>query len=188
MFVTSPDQIYKQNFTIGNSTRTRLHELAVSLMDSSEFGRHSEYIEKQGWPKYFGDMAAVLTIFVQNRAQPASKRIMGQAYGMDTFMEVQWIWFSMPLFLVVSSTLLLVFTARRSSKKKYLFKSSALAVVFHGLEQEASDFEEPDMGKDSVDARLGGKVTSAMLNKMARDYKVRLGTNAKGELKLLKAD
>lgn len=188
---SNSDKLYtaKDNeFLISRACRMKLYELSVGLMGSSEFGRHADYIMRNGWPSYFGVMATVLITIVQNSALPVSERILGQAYTTDTFMEVQWAWFSMPLFLLVSTILLLIITARRSAWKTYLFKSSALAIVFHGLESEASGRLKNNMNNALVSAGPAGTVTSATLHRMAKECNVRFGPNANGELKLLKVD
>jgi hypothetical protein len=184
------ERFFKDNheFAISNSSLVILNELAVSFVDSTEFSRHEDYIVKNGWPDYFGTMAAVLTTLVQNGAQPTSERILAQAYATDTFMEVQWAWFSMPVFLLLSTILLLITTARRTAWKTYLFKSSALAIVFHGLESEASKPVEVDSSESFTEAVSRGTITSATLDKMAGECNVRFGPNANGELKLLKMD
>jgi hypothetical protein len=95
---------------------------------------------------------------------------------------VRWIWLSGPLFFVFLSVVILILTiissSSSSSRKQYLFKTSILAVLFHGLEGwNVSDLQtEPD----------GQKKTDYELLQLANGMRVSSRKNDEGSLKLKK--
>ena len=91
----------------------------------------------------------------------------------------------MPLALDFIATLFLLLTALQSAKKPYLFKTSLLAVLFHGLDGiNAGDFRDKEDGLKREMTRH----TRRDLVERAGQCKVRLGRNKDGELKMIKVD
>ena len=64
----------------------------------------------------------------------------GTSYSMEVFISVRWPWIALPLILVFSSIVLLILVMIQSSKRgTMVWKSSILALLFHGLEPMDED-------------------------------------------------
>lgn len=86
----------------------------------------------------------------------------GQAFNFESYVHVRWAWLTLPITVVVLTAVFLVAAIYRSRQSKTkLWKSSALAMLFHGLDRETRE----------QFARLG---TLNDQKKQARDVRVRL--------------
>lgn len=75
--------------------------------------------------------------------------VSGQAWGNETYIEVDWPWIALPSALILLTAVLLVTSALLSRREKlWLWKSSLLPYLFYGLEREVID-----------NANLNGKVS-----------------------------
>jgi hypothetical protein len=70
----------------------------------------------------------------QSRVNLYATNITGIAYGTEIYVHVQWLWVILPMFLLVASVTILIFTILSSNKRSYLFKNKVLAAIFMRLE------------------------------------------------------
>lgn len=110
------------------------------------------------------------------RTGPNTTSIQGAAYYPEVFVVVRWQWCILPVVLVVLSLLLFALTVwvSRRSERLPLWKSSALAFLFHGLEgwpeQELSVLEKSQM------------------QSVAGHMKARIAKNDQGDTKFIKVE
>jgi len=88
------------------------------------------------WSFLMNALATSMTAYIRNSGNPdAVTEVQGLAYQNETFVHVQWIWMALPGGLVAISTVFLCATMFRSERKRAMaWKSSSLALLFHGLE------------------------------------------------------
>jgi hypothetical protein len=176
------------SYTIGNVTQGIYFDLVSSFLFNQKPGGFDKYFNDVGggaYPKAFEMFATVSTNLIQTRANPDNDLIYGHAYGHETYVRVNWAWFAMPLALIFLSILFLLLTALQSAGKSYLFKTSLLAVLFHGLE----DLDTGSLvGKEEHEGGAGFRETRRDLIEKAERCKVRLGRNKDGHLKIVKVE
>jgi hypothetical protein len=173
----------EDTFRIGNSSFLPLEQTIRTIFDSEEFevAMHNELYNGTAngdWNIVSKRIAAVISSVVQSPRNPEARNFTGDAYGQEIFVHVRWIWLSGPLFIVTLSIVLLIITIITSSRKQYLFKTSILAVLFHGLEGWYI--------ADSQTETDGRKKTDVELLKIAKGMRVSLLKNQEGSLKLKK--
>ncbi|KAF2143123.1 uncharacterized protein K452DRAFT_166926 [Aplosporella prunicola CBS 121167] len=106
----------------------------------------------------------------------------GDAYTQETYIHVRWAWLSFPICIVLLTTMLLITTIIQSIQNgNALFKSSLIALLFHGL--EGWNKEELDATKDTEHQE-----TPQSLIKRAKSMRARFERAEDGELKFLRAD
>ncbi|EOD50359.1 hypothetical protein UCRNP2_2871 [Neofusicoccum parvum UCRNP2] len=104
-----------------------------------------------------------------------SCKIYGTALHMETFIVVRWKWLGLPVAVIVFGVAFLVTTiALNWTKKTVLWKSNDLPLLTHGLEGWDAD-------------ALAGVETSVAIRRTAGEMRARLGRNADGELRFLRA-
>ncbi|GME43312.1 uncharacterized protein K452DRAFT_310684 [Neofusicoccum parvum] len=104
-----------------------------------------------------------------------SGKIYGTALHMETFIVVRWKWLGLPVAVIVFGVAFLVTTiALNWTKKTVLWKSNDLPLLTHGLEGWDAD-------------ALAGVETSVAIRRTAGEMRARLGRNADGELRFLRA-
>jgi Protein of unknown function (DUF3176) len=85
----------------------------------------------------------------------------------ETYVHLRWAWIALPLALVLSSAVLLSVTIAKASRDKLpIWKTSALAALFHGLEAEnnaAGGMLSRGVGVSSV-AQMDAVASSSMYN------------------------
>lgn len=88
------------------------------------------------WSFLMNALATSMTAHIRNSVNPdAASEVQGLAYQNETFVHVQWIWMALPGGLVAISTVFLCATMFKSERRKAMaWKSSSLALLFHGLE------------------------------------------------------
>lgn len=102
----------------------------------------------------------------------------GSAYNMETFVHVRWVWLSL-LVICVLGTLCFLLCAIVNTKRHgsgIAWKSSALAAMFHGLDEAKS-------GK-SLTGRPGQIRCVSEMENLARSIHVRLAEDVNGNVKL----
>jgi hypothetical protein len=127
----------------------------------------------------FHRLAAACSVVMQNPKNSETRRIIGTAYAPEIYVKVRWVWLIMPLSVVLISTIFMIQTVVQSWKIPYLYKTSSLATLFHGLDVVAfEDYErefkehEKEMDDDMFD--------------IAKKMHLRLGHDRNGRLKLKK--
>lgn len=98
----------------------------------------------------FDRLAQSLTTWIRTSQGNSFDLGMGQAVGVtwtsETIMKVQWAWLALPCVLLAGTLLFLCFTIIRTQKQHLgIWKSSSLALLFHGLEKRSAEGME-DLG------------------------------------------
>ena len=111
----------------------------------------------------------------------------GNVYTTQIYVHVTWPWLILPVGLVLASCMLLLAAIISSNRHQTIvWKSSILAVLFHGLESPGGD--GGGGGSDSTDT--GGRNKHSMYRKememTAEDMKVRLAEKKDGDVRLVR--
>lgn len=77
---------------------------------------------------------AMTSVIRQNGDTPSTEYAHGTALGLQTCIRVQWAWLSLPSALIVLALAFLVATILKTRSWQMTWKSSALALLFHGLD------------------------------------------------------
>lgn len=89
------------------------------------------------WDFLMGKLALAMTTYIRDPSQSPNTAnfVYGIASSIETYVHVQWQWITLPTALVGMSILFLGGTMMRNESKHALaWKSSSLALLFHGLE------------------------------------------------------
>ncbi|RDW60272.1 hypothetical protein BP5796_11878 [Coleophoma crateriformis] len=116
------------NLTVGISSGTTYFDTDVV---QTFYWDYYEYAD--GLPKAMSDLASAMTVAFRsfNGAIPVS----GIATTLETYVKVRWGWISLPLFVVLATAVFLVLAMTSSSRSgTELWKGSALALLFYGLD------------------------------------------------------
>jgi hypothetical protein len=127
----------------------------------------------------FRRLAAACSVVMQSPKNSETRKIVGTAYALETYVKVRWVWLIMPLSVFLISTVFMIYTVVRCWKIPYLYKTSSLATLFHGLEVAA--FEDFEKNFEEHE-----KETDDDMFKIAEKMRVRLGHDGNGRLKLKK--
>ena len=111
-----------------------------STIDTNDF--YTMYMAQENGPRsnytlFYERVAAQVSAVLQSQANPGITNITGIAYGTEIYVQVNWLWFILPLVLLASCFLILVLSIWDSSRKGYLFKNNILAATafqLHGWE------------------------------------------------------
>ncbi|KAL9616773.1 MAG: hypothetical protein Q9160_008398 [Pyrenula sp. 1 TL-2023] len=121
----------------------------------------------------FHNMSVAMTKVVRmNGVQGRSDPVIGQMHRSETCVDVQWYWVIFPGSLVVLTLIffigVLVQTRPQDETSEHNYKSSALALLFHGLEPK------------TVRRGLGAKGRTSAMAKEAKGIYVKLGQSGTG--------
>jgi len=88
------------------------------------------------WPFLMGALAKAMTTYIRDPQQSKlASKVYGTASRVETYVHVEWPWITLPTALVGMSILFLGGTMMKNESKHALaWKSSSLALLFHGLE------------------------------------------------------
>ncbi|KAF2651891.1 hypothetical protein K491DRAFT_719390 [Lophiostoma macrostomum CBS 122681] len=170
-------------YTIGNDSTTWYANIVYDFAFDQR-GLDDYFLMGADYLGGFQILGKVSTMLMQSR-DSHSDLIYGSAYGLETFVRVRWGWFAMPLALEFLATLFLLLTALQSARKSYLFKSSPLALLFHGFEETKSNHQ---VVKDAQGRGAMTTKTRRDLHKRAEKYQVRLGADNNGDLRIMKVE
>lgn len=97
-------------------------------------------IENIGFPSVMSDIAAS---FTKLGLEKSNDTVNGTVQASKVFVSVQWPWLTLPAVLVVLGAIFFIGTTATNRKAKMpLWKSSALAPFYHGLEElEGNEFK-----------------------------------------------
>lgn len=173
------------DFKVGEMSRRLLTIAIEDMFDDWMIHRCLYYVDISrtasfgNWTQRFHHLADILSVIIQAPANPNATNVTGQAYEDEIYVNVHWGWIIMPISIVVISGLFLILTVVESSKKSYLFKTSIIAVLFHGLDEwHVSNLPTPTkMNKE----------TSEDLVKESEGVVVMLKESNENSLKLVKA-
>jgi len=126
------------------------------------------------WMFLMHKLAMAMTTYIRDPTQVQlqhANQVLGVAYRFETYIHVAWIWLTLPVALVGISIVFLTATIiDNESKRALAWKSSSLALLFHGLE--------------GVGRARGGEGMLQM-RRVARRTKVVLSRGYSGEWKLV---
>ena len=128
---TRSDDTVVVNLTVGISSGTTYFD---SDIIQTFYWDYYEYAT--GLEDAISDLATSMTVAFRsfNGAVP----VKGQAFTFETYVHVRWAWITLPVLVVVLTGFFLAAAIFRSSRTKTkLWKSSALAMLFYGLDGEA---------------------------------------------------
>ena len=147
-----------------------LQDIIISRSFDEPLG---ELGSNQSWQTVFERMAWVITEYLRSSDNPSAHNHTGEAFGLQSTFEVQWAWLTLPVSIVLLSTLFLIITIVRSRREPYLFRNSILAAIFYGLEEWRVD-ELQDLDRSRTDSGL---------MKMATKMRATLVSDGDGHLK-----
>ena len=149
------DDDSETKYYVGKALRSDLMLDLIRIDDTLPFWRN--LWDRQGfpvnWTDHFQLYASLLSTIVQSPANVNATNITASAYGDVIFVEIRWIWMAMPLSIVFISIMFFVLTIFESSKRPYVFKTSIIAVLFHGLEGWDVSGSQFSGGRESVTDR-----------------------------------
>lgn len=98
----------------------------------------------------FDRLAQSLTTWIRTSQKSSVDLGMGEAVGIiwrsETVVKVRWAWLSLPCVLLAGTSVFLVSTIMGTTKKQLgIWKSSSLALLFHGLGKESGEISD-DLG------------------------------------------
>ncbi|KAJ4292629.1 hypothetical protein N0V90_009292 [Kalmusia sp. IMI 367209] len=125
----------------------------------------------------FTDFASVVSHYIQSDWNPDRINVTGTVYATAVFADVRFAWFVAPLLIIFMSMVFFTTTVSRDRNRSYLFKTSLLPVLLHGLEYES-------VGLDGTSKVERDKETYEVLMRAAEKIRVRLEKNEEGVLKL----
>ncbi|KXS98316.1 hypothetical protein AC578_6840 [Pseudocercospora eumusae] len=177
----SPEQIRNSTTALGINIQDE-SLVSHSMLQILEHDLSNDYVGATAlnqlfWSANARNVSATLeniTIRMTNalRQGPNSTAVLGQVHYLSTHIKVNWPWLSYPAVLVFLTVVFLILTTIFSAEKSQVaWKSSSLAVLFHGLAELAED-----------DLRSPSMMTAA-----ARKMAVQLQHDENGNLRLLKS-
>jgi hypothetical protein len=88
------------------------------------------------WGVLMSNITTAMTAYVRSADNIASRNILyGESHRMETYIRVRWDWLGLPVGLIALSIVFLVATIVKNEKRRGMaWKSSSLALLFHGLE------------------------------------------------------
>lgn len=124
------------------------------------------------WSYLMGALATCMTTYIRSSGFKNSVGVAeGTAFKNETYVQVQWVWLCLPMTLVSMSILFLVATMIVNHRKRAMaWKSSSLALLFHGLEGVGSRGTGEGMGD---------------MDELAKKTRVILTRGDNGEYKLI---
>lgn len=148
------------------------HDLSNDFVDATALDQLFWSANDRNISATFENIATRMTNAL--RQGPNSTAVLGEVHYLSTHIKVNWPWLSYPAVLVFLTVVFLILTTIFSAEKSQVaWKSSSLAVLFHGPAGFAED-EMPD--------KRGQSMTAA-----ARQMAVQLQDDESGNLRLVKA-
>lgn len=97
-------------------------------------------------------IAASITNSMRRRTN-GTETVTGAAWAPQTFVQIRWVWITLPAVLLIFSFIFLVGTILESARKNVaIWKTSALAVLLHGLSGDAQHKLDPETPASEVEA------------------------------------
>jgi hypothetical protein len=99
---------------------------------------------------------------------PGTIPIEGTAWESERFVQVRWVWISLPAFSLIGSLVLICATVLKGKETNApVWKSSSLATLLHGLSEDTQVGIDPDITSSQVEAvstKLRVRLSSARGN------------------------
>ncbi|KAH7112941.1 hypothetical protein B0J11DRAFT_183854 [Dendryphion nanum] len=171
----------EQNFQIHREGFAQLVDSVDDINWNLIDARNIERPTDPEWTSFHTAISNYLTGRIQSQRNPNITLLPIDAFESEVYVNVEWPWLALPLLVVIIVTLLLFFTARGSSQQDFLFKSSILAVLFHGWDGGAVDHKKEKEGDDWCE-------TEETLFQKGNNVQAILRRDGLGHLKLVKGD
>lgn len=119
--------------TLSGSMNTSFSEVQGTVWANDEMVVLNQTTD---WDFLMGQLAKAITTYIRDPGQSKfANYVLGTASREETYLHVQWHWMTLPTALVGMSILFLGGTMMKNESKHALaWKSSSLALLFHGLE------------------------------------------------------
>lgn len=135
----SPNQQFRTGFTSRLDLVDQFLAIANPLEEQEfnyelEANKFSSSTAFDNFTALFDRIASAMTDVIQSSTNPNISSVPLDVYGQEIYVDVRWRWMLMPLSVVFISLVFMLLTIFESSKKEYLFKTSILAIMFHGLD------------------------------------------------------
>jgi len=116
----------RESFTLRLDPQTRWGETNITAATAS-------YVASNSLEHITLDIAETVTNLIRSYDNINASTTYGTIARSETYVVVRWGWLSLPLLMTLLANLLLVLSIIYSASRPELFKSSILAVIFHGL-------------------------------------------------------
>ncbi|KAK3078411.1 hypothetical protein LTS18_007577, partial [Coniosporium uncinatum] len=116
----------RESFTLKLDPQTRWAETNISAATAS-------YVASNFLEQIVSDVAATVTNLLPSSDNTNASTATGEIVQSETYVIVRWGWLSLPLLMTLMANVLLIMSIISSASRPELFKSSILAVMFHGL-------------------------------------------------------
>ena len=120
----------------------RLTGVVEGIFDTTVMGRYAPPVMQKLWESsdldtLFGNLAASITSNMRANSDDSLKAE-GQLGTLETHIEVRWLWLILPILCICLGAVSLLLAIWHTHKSQMpLWKNSALALLFHGLDYEA---------------------------------------------------
>lgn len=141
-----PDECW---FAMNNGVHAMRQYLVAFLQGTGQYGTVVD-VSSQSWigiifnngtsvetlTTIWSNLAESMTIQMRQAGENATNPATGEVWKTATCIQVQWAWLAFPIILLASSIAVLAATIIHSRRRspQQIWKSSALAILFHGLD------------------------------------------------------
>lgn len=132
---TTESDFFIESYTVSLINTTLSREFSGSLIYGESSGNPA-ILSVLNSTDDLGGLMDTIAISLSNRMRNVSSlAVTGQAFSMQNYVHVRWIWLILPVALAPASMLFLTIVMWRSRTENIkIWKSSGLASMFHGLE------------------------------------------------------
>lgn len=162
---------------------------AISRFLTDLFTDDFNFVYGESAPRLMDSLASAMSDSM--RTSPYGTQLQGTAILSVTFIHVQWGYLSLPVILIICTCALLAWTiittqkSRSGSSSVPLWKSSSLALLFHGLEQQGGEAAESAIcaNKPEEDEKVASSrmLTLLEMEHFAKETRVQLLRDGGGE-------
>lgn len=113
-------------------------DFMAALVPSRSSSANGEGTTLTNVPELINNISQSMTTRMRQSARTdPNAQILGDAYELDSFVQVRWKWLALPLALLLLTLVFLLAAIRTSAQAKVLpWKSSSIALLFHGLSED----------------------------------------------------
>jgi hypothetical protein len=191
---TDPDVQLPLTFEISNQVYQNLRTYLTALMDTSSTkvsqsirpGDTGTQLFNIGYFLRFANisqasqnLATTVTSLIRSQDNGDNRNatiISGKVVTTTTFVRVRWPWLILPILETLLAAVLLIMSIIMNRGRSYLYKSSSIALLFHGLE-----------GWKESELPVQGVETPEHLEEKAKTLKAVLTRGTEGSLKLVRS-
>jgi hypothetical protein len=136
------DSSWASAFPWGPNGTQRLTGVVEGIFNTTVMSRYAPPVMQQLWESsdldtLFGNLAASITSNMRANSD-GSLKVQGQLGTLETYIEVRWLWLILPVLCICLGAVSLLLAIWHTHKSHVpLWKNSALALLFHGLDYEA---------------------------------------------------